>query len=63
MGIRQEIENPMISDRGRYYRAPRAFRRCECGQARAIAKTDSGGYRCQTCMNDEGLTSMEVTWL
>lgn len=63
MVLRLEIDNPMVSDRVRYYRAPRAFKRCECGQAQAIAVTDGGGYRCATCMNDEGLTRDEVTML
>ena len=63
MGLRQEIENPMLSDRVRYYRAPRAFKRCECGQALAIAMTEQGGYRCAACKADEGLTDEEVTYL
>lgn len=64
MGLRQEIDNPMVTDRVRYYRAPHAFKRCECGQAKALYVTERGGLlRCETCRIDEGLSMDEVMTL
>ena len=53
--LRAEIENPMLSDRGRVYNlTSRAMRReCECG---CIAKfTINGKFRCYSCARDEGV--------
>lgn len=55
VAMRQEIDNPVATKSLRYYRAPTAFKRCECRQARAVART-AEGYRCETCLTDEGLS-------
>lgn len=58
MALRQEIDNPVPTKNVRYYRAPTSFKRCECRQARAVART-AEGYRCETCLEDEGLSIMD----